>query len=544
MKTTRTTLFAAMLCLAAAISPVSGQELIHVKGRIFESHSLLQDDVKFSSYAPGMYQTETEIEAALAKGELRILARPDLAIPAGESAVLKIVHEFSVPTAYDPPVVPEDSVHPLKPEGLSTHEANFLLPPVPKQFEKREAGLILKITARLDRDGRPQATAEIQQISLVGFEDRGTPVTLEKTGPLGKEKSIPLIEASQLYPHFDRQNWSISAADGMKFLQPSSNPKFDPEKWSLIVGQKANGAADMDYGFVPSLFAQLEAEKVKMPDKLRPREGAPEDRQIFFTTKVIESSEPLDIPSPVLGEADLQQFVRSVNTQKHVDLLSAPSMVMRSGQQGKIEVIREFVYPTDYEAPEIPEIQNPVSKPDFGARPRKKRLGERISEHRVLDTFPVTPSKPVAFETESLGVMFQVVAKSQGDGTISLQMSPQVVEQAGFFNFGQPIVLPDTGPLGKTRLITLSENRVESPVFRRRKMEAHVRLPDGASYVFGGLVTTDRQSVQDKVPILGDLPIIGRAARSEMELEVHRYLYFIVTAQEIDPAGLPIRKSD
>ena len=107
-------------------------------------------------------------------------------------------------------------------------------------------------------------------------------------------------------------------------------------------------------------------------------------------------------------------------------------------------------------------------------------------------------------------------------------------------NFGQPVFQLDKGPLGKLRRIVITENRMEVPVFQRRSLESLVRIPDGGWAQVGGIMKTDRQSVEDKVPVLGDLPLIGQAARTQFTLDVDRYLYFFVRGQLIDPAGTPV----
>lgn len=50
----------------------------------------------------------------------------------------------------------------------------------------------------------------------------------------------------------------------------------------------------------------------------------------------------------------------------------------------------------------------------------------------------------------------------------------------------------------------------------------------------------DVQKVQDKVPILGDIPLAGRLFRSNVDQHVKRNLIMFVTARLMDPAGQPI----
>ncbi|MBE7157698.1 MAG: hypothetical protein INR62_04565, partial [Rhodospirillales bacterium] len=62
----------------------------------------------------------------------------------------------------------------------------------------------------------------------------------------------------------------------------------------------------------------------------------------------------------------------------------------------------------------------------------------------------------------------------------------------------------------------------------------------GSTVVLGGLVREDIQKVNDKVPILGDVPVVGRLFRSKIDQNIKRNLIIFVTARLIDPAGQPL----
>jgi general secretion pathway protein D len=60
----------------------------------------------------------------------------------------------------------------------------------------------------------------------------------------------------------------------------------------------------------------------------------------------------------------------------------------------------------------------------------------------------------------------------------------------------------------------------------------------------GGLMREDVQKIQDKVPILGDIPFAGRLFRSNVDQHIKRNLVMFVTASLMDPAGQPLIKAD
>jgi general secretion pathway protein D len=54
----------------------------------------------------------------------------------------------------------------------------------------------------------------------------------------------------------------------------------------------------------------------------------------------------------------------------------------------------------------------------------------------------------------------------------------------------------------------------------------------------------DVQIVNDKVPILGDIPIIGRLFQTNGENRIKSNLIIFITAQIIDATGRPLRGAD
>ncbi|MEM7144964.1 MAG: Amuc_1098 family type IV pilus outer membrane protein [Verrucomicrobiota bacterium] len=224
----------------------------------------------------------------------------------------------------------------------------------------------------------------------------------------------------------------------------------------------------------------------------------------------------------VFTDPQFQIMLRAVSQHKGTDLLSAPSVTTRSGQRAKIEVIREFIYPTEYDPPELPD-----------------RVGVATIDTDGVGTtgglFPVTPANPTAFETRNTGVTLEVDPQIGPDGfTIDLNLVPEVVEFDGFINYGSPIT---TG----TGTGVITENRIEMPVFSTRKVTTSVTIWDGQTVAIGGLIREDVQDVEDKVPVVGDLPIVGRLFQSSVETRAKRNLTVFVTARIIDPAGQNIR---
>jgi len=235
----------------------------------------------------------------------------------------------------------------------------------------------------------------------------------------------------------------------------------------------------------------------------------------------------------VLTDPTFQIVLRALDQKKGIDLLSAPRVTTKSGQRAVIEVVREFRYPTEFDPPQIPQ--------NFGG-------GGSGTGTTTISVFPVTPTTPTAFETRNTGVTLEVEPTVGSDNyTIDLNLVPQVVEFEGFINYGSPISTINPGALGlggavgavtnAPASIVLTPNVINQPIFSTRKVTTEVTVWDGQTVVLGGLMSDDVQKVQDKVPILGDIPLLGRAFRSNVDQHLKTNLVIFVTAHLINPAG-------
>ncbi len=242
----------------------------------------------------------------------------------------------------------------------------------------------------------------------------------------------------------------------------------------------------------------------------------------------------------VLTDPQFQVILRALDQKKGTDLLSAPSILTRSGLQAQVEVIRELIYPTEYDPPELPQDFGDLSDLVLGGDDGGG--GGIIPPVEAPPSFPVTPATPTAFETRNTGVTLRVTPQVGPDGyTIEMDLVPEVVEFEGFVNYGSPITTGGTDILGNPTRIVLTANRIEMPVFSTRRVTTNVTVYDGSTVAIGGLIREDVKHTNDKLPIFGDLPVVGRLFRIEAEQRKKRNLMVFVTARLIDPSGQPLR---
>jgi general secretion pathway protein D len=243
----------------------------------------------------------------------------------------------------------------------------------------------------------------------------------------------------------------------------------------------------------------------------------------------------------VFSDGAVQMIMRGLAQKKGTDLMTAPSVTARSGDTATIEIIREFIYPTDYDPPQIPQQ---TGGGNFGGG-GVGGGGLLPGQQQQPQSFPVTPANPTAFEMEPTGVRLEIQPTiGDNDFVIDLQLAPEIVEFEGFINYGSPIQTTGLDALGNPVPLILTENRIEMPVFSRRRVKTALTIYDGYTVAIGGLMREDVQNVEDKVPILGDIPIIGRLFQSKSENRIKSNLIVFVTAQIIDATGRPLRGAD
>ncbi len=223
--------------------------------------------------------------------------------------------------------------------------------------------------------------------------------------------------------------------------------------------------------------------------------------QVLITSRFVR----IPVDSPLLqevgltldGSANLQQLgilsaertaelIRKLSQQKGVSLMSAPSVTTRSGQRAKVEVVREFIYPTEFDPP------------------------RQLGKDQV-----VIPTTPTAFEMRPVGIKLEVEPLVTPDHAIDLTLVPEVTSFEGFMNYGNPIEEPGGAPGA-----IASVNKMEQPIFHTLKTASSVVMKSGQSVVFGGLGSPDSGPLTDRMPKTKDL------------------VFFIIQASEVDANGI------
>lgn len=138
------------------------------------------------------------------------------------------------------------------------------------------------------------------------------------------------------------------------------------------------------------------------------------------------------------------------------------------------------------------------------------------------------------------------IPSSQGLGSVSVEYKPFGIGLAVTPTVLGPDrialkVAPQASDLDYTNAVNVSGSPV--PALLTRRADTTVELGDGESFVIGGLVSKSTVSSINKVPLLGDLPVIGAFFKNLNFRSEEKELVIIVTPRIVRPlardASLP-----
>lgn len=261
-------------------------------------------------------------------------------------------------------------------------------------------------------------------------------------------------------------------------------------------------------------------------------------------TPAIDSASPTAFQLlGVFTDPQFQVALTALSQKKGMDLLSVPSVITKSGVTTEIEMVREFPYPTEFDPPQIPQ--------NIDYQGNLTLVGGNGPNTSFAGTAPVTPTTPTAFETRKVGSLLEVETVVSPDGRqVELTLSPSTTEFEGFINYGSDIrntsffssFDPVNFAFNNTHADYIQPNPIIQPVFRTNKLKTGVLIWDGSTIVVGGVISEKKQQITDKVPLLGDLPVIGKLWQNKVTQVEKKNVLFFVTVKVIDAAGQPIRQ--
>ncbi|AJP57854.1 hypothetical protein UC34_14435 [Pandoraea vervacti] len=96
-------------------------------------------------------------------------------------------------------------------------------------------------------------------------------------------------------------------------------------------------------------------------------------------------------------------------------------------------------------------------------------------------------------------------------------------------------VAPEASDLDYTNAVVIASTQI--PAISTRRADTTVELGDGESFIIGGLISRTTTAAVDKVPLLGDLPLIGAFFRNLKYNSTEKELVIIVTPRLVKPVS-------
>jgi len=169
---------------------------------------------------------------------------------------------------------------------------------------------------------------------------------------------------------------------------------------------------------------------------------------------------------------DLTYFLRALQAQNRLEVLSRPQIMASDNQMATINIGQR-----------VPFITN-----------------SRVTENgTTLNTV----------QYQQIGIILNVIARINPDGFVKLTVAPEISS------------LSDAE-------VQISPG-VRAIIINSRSAETTVTVQDGHTIVIGGLITTKDSNIEDKVPILGDIPILGWLFKSTSVTKERSELLIILT---------------
>ena len=128
------------------------------------------------------------------------------------------------------------------------------------------------------------------------------------------------------------------------------------------------------------------------------------------------------------------------------------------------------------------------------------------------------------------GQGFTAVTISFKEFGVRLQFTPVIMPNGNI----HLKVAPEVSTLDFANALTISGFTV--PALSTRKAETEFELQDGQSFVIAGLMDNRVTDIYNKIPGLGDIPILGNFFRSKSLQKSNSELMVLCTVQRISPS--------
>ena len=386
--------------------------------------------------------------------------------------------------------------------------------------DRRSLDLIERILAKLDQDSSRQVEIETKFLEV-------------------QEGALEEITFDWQYG-FGGPTYALDPITSLPTVDARGRPRVAYEKTltgntrTLAGAHSPNGIArdiTVSYPDNPDADRIIPNPTPSLPGKIGIGEGV---------TPLVDVTSNWGLQNSIIPEFQASVLINALQRKQGTDLLSAPRVTVMDGQLATITVAQEFIYPTDYQPAPVPGGGGGGGGGGLGGLGGLGGIGGGIAIQSATPSFDTVAPEDEEPGFREVGVVLNVTPTIEKYNSINLDLKPKVTEFDGFIEYGGPSGTIGTGTSTAT---VLTPSGILMPIFSVRKVETQVTIFDGATVIIGGLTREEVKTVNDKIPVLGNLPLIGKLFQSSAESYHKRNLLIFVTASIVSRGGSPVREN-
>jgi len=216
----------------------------------------------------------------------------------------------------------------------------------------------------------------------------------------------------------------------------------------------------------------------------------------------------------ILTQPMFEAVIHALDQTGSAQTLSVPRVTTINNNPAKLRHGKDLLYYQEFEAKAFNLLDN---------------NGNKYSTTAIMPK-----GKPTLSE---LGITLVAVPSVGADmNTISLLLTPTISELSSYNYY--------TGGSTNAKDVSFGQVEVKLPTIERREIQTKVVVDSGETVVMGGLITSVIVKNTKKIPILGDIPILGKLFQSKSSTEVRKNLIIFVTATVLSSRGENVFTTD
>ncbi len=215
-------------------------------------------------------------------------------------------------------------------------------------------------------------------------------------------------------------------------------------------------------------------------------------------------------------DVNLSLSVYAIAQNSRTETLSAPKILTTSGSTASISMVEQYYFAEDWDEPEVNSSGNNIT---------------------------IQPPTPDWGDARDIGIELSVTPVVSPDNyTIELHLVPQITAYLGDDTYPIDIVTWRTNSEGQRFDVRTLKTDITMPNIAIRNLNVHIKVYDGETIVLGGMIQNKTVNRNDKWPVIGEIPILGRFFGSQLALQERINMLIFVTTRLVNNDGVPVRR--